>query len=327
MSLLDFTFEAMGCEVRLVLGEPGPHLPPAPVAAERERQFILDFDAALSRFREDSELSALNADPRSAVPASELLRTAVGAGLWAAERTGGLVDPTLVRELESVGYAGSRAGVAAAPLSEALAVAPPRRSASPNPNGAWREISVDNETGLIRRPPGVQFDTGGSGKGLAADMVAERLRDYSFFVVDCGGDIRVGGTEASARPFEIEVEHPLTGRRAHVLRLAGGAVATSGLNVRLWRRADGSYRHHLLDPATGESAWTGLVGVTALGATALEAETLSKAALLSGPEGGRDVLSGRGGFVVHEGGRVELVGPLKVTPRLPEGMGRLEAVA
>ena len=56
-------------------------------------------------------------------------------------------------------------------------------------------------------------------------------------------------------------------------------MATSGINVRVWRRADGRYAHHLIDPRTGEPAWTGLVGVTALAPTGVEAETLAKAAL------------------------------------------------
>ena len=101
------------------------------------------------------------------------------------------------------------------------------------------------------------------------------------------------------------VEHPLTGERACVLRLGGGAVATSGLNVRIWRDADGRFAHHLIDPATGEPAWTGLVGATALGDSAVEAETLAKAALLSGPAGGREVLAEHGGMLVHDDGRVE----------------------
>ena len=101
-----------------------------------------------------------------------------------------------------------------------------------------------------------------------------------------------------------------------MLRLGSGGVATSGLNVRIWRDAEGRFAHHLLDPASGEPAWTGLVGATALADTALEAETLSKAALLSGPEGGRQVLADRGGLLVHDDGRVELVGPLAVAPRV-----------
>jgi thiamine biosynthesis lipoprotein len=82
------------------------------------------------------------------------------------------------------------------------------------------------------------------------------------------------------------------------------------VNVRLWRGADGGFRHHLLDPSTGEPAWTGLVGVTALGDTAVEAETLAKAALLAGPEGGREVLAELGGLLVHDDGELEAVGPI-----------------
>ena len=101
-----------------------------------------------------------------------------------------------------------------------------------------------------------------------------------------------------------------------MLRLGSGAVATSGLNVRIWRGSDGRYAHHLLDPSTGEPAWTGLIGVTALGDTAVEAETFAKAALLSGPEGGRAILAERGGLLVHDNGRIETVGPLAARPRI-----------
>jgi FAD:protein FMN transferase len=316
----DVTFDAMGSHVRLLIGEPGPGMAPAAVAAEEATRFVHEFDAALSRFKPQSELCALNADPRERVPASELLREAVKAGIAAAEQSGGLVDPTLLGEIESAGYVASRAGVAGAPLGEALAEAPPRRPARPNPEARWRRFAVDDEAGEVARPPGVLFDTGGAGKGLAADLLARRLRGYSRFIVDCGGDIRIGGPDALVDPYDVFVEHPLTGERAYVLRLGSGGVATSGLNVRIWRGPDGRYAHHLLDPASGEPAWTGLVGVTALGDTALEAETLSKAALLSGPEGGRELLAERGGLLVHDDGRVEPVGPLSAKPRirLPE---------
>jgi thiamine biosynthesis lipoprotein len=313
----DVSFDAMGSHVRLLIGEPGPRMAPAPAAAERARKFVVEFDAALSRFKADSELSALNADPRECVPASELLRAAVKAGLAAAERSGGLVDPTLADEIESAGYVASRAGVPGVPLGSALAEAPSRRPASPAPAARWRRFEVDDEAGTISRPPGVRFDTGGAGKGLAADLVAAQMRGYSRFIVDCGGDIRIGGADALVNPYAIYVEHPLSGQRAHVLRLGIGGVATSGLNVRIWRGADGRYAHHLLDPATGQPAWTGLIGVTALGDSAVEAETLSKAALLSGPQGGREVLAERGGFLIHDSGRVEAVGPLSVgRPRI-----------
>lgn len=62
------------------------------------------FEAALSRFDPESELCALNADQRRVVPASELMGAAVRAGIAAAQRTDGLVDPTLLGEIESAGY-------------------------------------------------------------------------------------------------------------------------------------------------------------------------------------------------------------------------------
>jgi len=312
----DVVFDAIGSHVRLLIGEPGPGMAAAPAAAETARKFIVEFDRALSRFKPGSELCALNEDPRERVPASELLRRAVRAGIESAERSGGLVDPTLVGEIETAGYFASRAGVPGAPLGAALEEAPERHRARPNPVAAWRDFKVDDARGTISRPPEIRFDTGGTGKGLAADLVAEKLRGYSRFIVDCGGDIRIGGPDALLTPYEIFVEHPLTGERAFVLKLSSGAVATSGLNVRIWRDEEGRYSHHLLDPATGEPAWTGLIGATALGDTAVEAETFAKAALLSGPEGGRAVLAERGGLLVHDDGRVETIGPLAAKPRI-----------
>jgi thiamine biosynthesis lipoprotein len=68
----------------------------------------------------------------------------------------------------------------------------------------------------------------------------------------------------------------------------------------------GALAHHLIDPATGAPAWTGLLTATALAPTALEAEALAKAALLSGPSAGALLLRAhRGGVLVHDDGTVE----------------------
>ncbi len=304
----DLTFRSMGSEVRLII-EPAlaPSGPSPAAAAERERLFVEGFAARLSRFRPDSELSALNRDARFEVPASKLLRAAVAAGLWAAERTGGLVDPTLVAEIEAAGYARSLETAVPASLADALAVAPARRSAAPSPSARWHRVTVDEGRGIVRRPPGLMLDTGGTGKGLAADAVARRLGAHRRFVVDCGGDIAVGGPGALFDPVAVEIEHPLTGETIGSVEVAGGGIATSGLNVRIWQREDGTYAHHLLDPSTGAPVWSGLIGATALAPSALEAETLAKLALLSGPAGARCALAASGGLIVHDDGDVEWV--------------------
>lgn len=294
----DDRFPAMGTIVRVVRDEDGG-LDVASVLAEIEQR--------LSRFDPSSELSRLNADPRAWIPGSPLLRAAVGAALRAATLTGGLVDPTLLGAMRRAGYADSRAHLDPVSLTRALASAPPRRAARPDPAAAWRAVSVDERAGGIRRPPGLMLDLGGSVKGWAADLLAERLARHGRCAVDCGGDLRVVGGRAA--PWSVHVRHPLTGRVAHTYRVRAGGVATSGIDARLWKRGAGDFAHHLIDPATGAPAWTGLLAATALAPTALEAESVAKAALLSGPSAGRRLLRAhQGGVLVHDDGTVESVG-------------------
>jgi FAD:protein FMN transferase len=278
----ELRFPCMGTTVRLIADAP----------LEPVRAGIEAIAARLTRFDPASELCALNADPRRDVPASPLLRRAVQAALLGARRTGGLADPTLLDAVEAAGYERSRVGVAPASLAAALRAAPARRPAVPGRR--WREVAVGETT--ITRPPGLRLDLGGSAKGLAADWAASRLDGR--YVVDCGGDVRVGGAHDVA----------LRGT-AHTLRVSDGAVATSGIDRRVWQRADGSYAHHLLDPGSGEPAWTGLISATALAPTAMEAEALAKAALLCGAAGARRFLAAGGGVLVHDDGRSDRVEP------------------
>lgn len=307
------TFGCMGCAFELRVDDER--------AAAAVRGLLEAIDARLSRFRPDSELSALNRDPRTTVPASPLLRRAVAAALWAAARSHGLVDPTLLPALERLGYRGSRAHAAPASLDRARAAAPPPRAARAHPDGRWRAIAVDDDRGTIVRPAGLRLDTGATTKGLAADVAARLLADRDRYVVDCAGDLRV----RAPRPIEVRVEHPLTHATAHTLLVAGGGVATSGIGRRIWLRGDGRVAHHLLDPSTGEPAWSGLLQVTALAAGALHAETLAKHALLAGAPAARRLLARRGGVLVHDDGTVELVGRAARRARLGGAAPRARA--
>jgi thiamine biosynthesis lipoprotein len=305
--MLDDSFPTMGTVARVVRDADGGLDVPA-VFAEIEQR--------LSRFDPGSDLSRLNADPRACAPAGPLLRAAVAGALRAASLTGGLVDPTLLGALRRAGYGESRAHIEPSSLARGLACAPPRRPARPNPAARWRAVEVDDAAGVIRRPPGLELDLGGSVKGWAADVVAARLARHGRCAVDCGGDIRVAA--GSGAPWEVRVRHPLTGAIAHTLRVRAGGVATSGIDARLWEGPEGDFAHHLIDPATGSPAWTGLAAATALAPTALEAEALAKAALLSGPAAGRRLLRGRhGGVLVHDDGAVEPVGRRRRSLRLP----------
>ena len=295
--MLDDSFPTMGTVARVVRDADGE----VDVGS-----LFAEIDRRLSRFDASSDLSRLNGDPRDVVPAVPLLRAAVRAALRAASISDGLVDPTLVAALRRAGYGESRAHVQPPSLLRGLSCAPPRRPARPDPAAKWRAVDVDDRAGVIRRPAGLELDLGGSVKGWAADFLGTRLERHGRCAVDCGGDLRVAAGRGA--PWEVRVRHPLTGAVAHTLRVRAGGVATSGIDARLWERGDGDFAHHLIDPATGTPAWTGLVAATALAPTALEAEALAKAALLSGPRAGRRLLRARyGGVLVHDDGTVDPV--------------------
>jgi thiamine biosynthesis lipoprotein len=159
---------------------------------------------------------------------------------------------------------------------------------------------------VLERPAGLRLDSGGLGKGLFADLAADLLADHESFAVDCGGDLRLGGTSDVGRT--VEVANPFEDGVLHRFELAQGGVATSGIGRRSWLDSNGAPAHHLLDPGTGKPAFTGIVQATALAPTALAAETLAKAAVLSGPEGARRWLR-HGGLLVFEDGTHHVVEP------------------
>jgi thiamine biosynthesis lipoprotein len=267
----------------------------AAAAARAGRELLLDWHARFTRFDAGSELSRMNADPAPAVEVSREMASFVAAARAAAETTGGLVDPTLLGPLKSLGYRDDLR--APLPLALALRLAPPRAPGAPHPAARWREIALDGVR--VTRPPGLGIDSGGIVKGLAADVLAEQLAGADAFAVDCAGDLRVGGATR-----EVAVASPFDERILQTFALADAGVATSSIGRRSWLGADGRPAHHLLDPATGRPAFTGVVQATAFAPTAVLAEVRAKAALLSGPEGATAWLPAGGVFVLDSGEHV-----------------------
>jgi FAD:protein FMN transferase len=304
-------FRCFGATCAVVVDGPSATGTTAADAVEAARRSLLGWHEQFSRFIAGSELSRLNADPRAEVPATGLMGRLVEAVREAGERTGGLVDGTLLHDIEAAGYLGDVRRPL--PLKLALGLAPRRRPAGPSAERRWQQIAYDRTTGAVRRPPGVALDSGGLVKGLLADVLAGALDGHAAFAVDCAGDLRLGG--AAGKPRPVQVQSPFGRRILHTFHLADAGVATSGIGRRSWLDARGRPAHHLLDPATGRPAFTGLVQVTALAPTALEAEIRAKAAILAGPADARDWLPD-GGVLVGEDGGFDVVAAASASERL-----------
>jgi len=296
------TFACFGGTVTAIVMGAGPAGSPAAAVAAVKRR-MLEWHEQFSRFEAASELSRLNADPRETVPASPVMLRLVEALLGAAQASGGLVDATLVGEIEAAGYSADldREPV---PLRQALELAPPRAAGGPSGAASWRSVRVDRAAGTVNRPVGVRLDSGGIAKGLFGDILAGVLAGHESFALDCAGDVRLGGLGHVER--QVQVASPFEAAMLHVYSLSDGAVATSGIGKRSWLDVDGRPAHHLLDPATGRPAYTGIVQVTAIAPTGVEAEWRTKAALLSGPQDAHRWLA-HGGLVVYDDARFEVV--------------------
>ncbi len=288
------TFTCFGGNTTVLVAGAGPLGEPADAVIEA-RDRLLVWHAAFSRFKPDSELCSLNSDRRTSVPVTAIMARFVQAVIDAAEATGGLVDATMLDAIEELGYETERFhGSLALPL--ALALAPARQPAGAHPDRRWSTIDVDLDASTVTRPPGVKVDGGGIVKGLLADVIADMLCEHHSFLVDCEGDLRIGGSGRQQRCIPIPA--PLSQRVLHEFQLADGAIATTSITKRSWMERL-KPAHHILDPATGLPAYTGIVQATALAPTALQAESLAKAALLSGPRDAAGWLP-HGGLIVFD---------------------------
>lgn len=258
--LVRHSFRAMGTQIELLVEADEAAAALAAAAEEFHR-----LEALLSRFRDDSELSRLNA--AGALAAGPDLVRVVELAHEATERTEGRFDITVHDALVAAGYDRSFELV---PADEDSPVAPPVR-----PSGRVRV-----EDGVIRLDPGVRLDLGGIGKGYACERAAEILGTAGPCLVNAGGDI---ATRAGAWTVSVETaESPLT------LELSdSSALATSGRDLRRWRRA-GVELHHLIDPTTGTPSESDLLRVTAVAHDAVIAETTAKALFLAGADAARE---------------------------------------
>ncbi|MEU6374811.1 FAD:protein FMN transferase [Streptomyces sp. NPDC046909] len=280
-------WRALGTTVRLVVTDPAL-LDSCNLLLARH---LAEVDAACSRFREDSELSALDASAGRPIRVSPLLAEALAVSLRAAETTDGAVDPTVGSAMAAIGYDRDFTLVREddRPLRLTVRRAP-----------GWRLIDLDTTTGTVTVPPGVRLDLGATAKAWAADKAATMLAEAA----GCGVLVSLGGdTAVAGRPprggWQIRVqdvtgtveETPAEGPYATV-GLHSGGLATSGTAARNWRRGDQNL-HHIVDPRTGLPVRSPWRTVSVAAPTCAEANAASTAALVKG-EGAETWLTRRG---------------------------------
>ncbi|MFN8100982.1 MAG: FAD:protein FMN transferase [Mycobacterium sp.] len=245
--------------------------PAALPAARREVDTEIDaIDAVASRFRADSEISALSRSAGRATPVSPLLAELIGAALEAARRTGGAVDPTVGGALIALGY------------DDAVPDRVEHVVPSATVSARWTMVGLDGDRVTV--PAGVTLDLGSTAKAIAADRCAQR----AFEATGCGVLVNLGGDIATAGPAPDDGWHVLVqdtdedpGSAVTIGTACG--LATSSTVRRRWLR-DGDIAHHIIDPRSGLSAEPVWRTVSVVAPSCYQANTLSTAAIVWGAD-------------------------------------------
>jgi thiamine biosynthesis lipoprotein len=238
-------------------------------ALDAVRSWVAVVDDAASTYRDDSEITALNAAAGSATHVGLVLAEALHIAIDAAERTRGLVDPT----------------VGAVTLSAAAAVPAVTRA------GSYRDVVVtdDVDGATVSMPRGVRLDLGATAKAWAADRAAALAAAATGLsvLVSLSGDIAVAGPlPEGGWPVIVTDDHregvDTTNDTAQTISLGGGGLATSSTTVRMRTTADGTAVAHVIDPITWRPVTPVWRTVSVAAGDCVTANTASTAALVLG---------------------------------------------
>jgi len=157
-------------------------------------------------------------------------------------------------------------------------------------------------------PEGMQLDLGAVGKGLALTRIQELLEeepDITGAVISVGGSVLTYGEKPDGTEWKVGITDPFDrGTNVGILSLKGQwCVSTSG-DYERYVEVDGVCYHHILDPATGYPADSGVRGVTVLTEEGLLGDALSTACFVLGPVQGMELAKTYGAevlFVLEDG--------------------------
>jgi len=156
----------------------------------------------------------------------------------------------------------------------------------------YKNIEIDNNKVFLKQKD-MQLDLGAIAKGYAADEVkriAEENNIKSAFV-NLGGNVLVIGHKADGSKWRIGIQDPRKNRGniMAVIKAVDKTIVTSG-NYERYFEKNGNIYHHIIDPATGYPADSGLLSVSIISESSFDADALSTSVFILGLEKGMEFI-------------------------------------
>ncbi|MCD8354539.1 MAG: FAD:protein FMN transferase [Clostridiales bacterium] len=239
---------------------------------------IQRLEALWSVGSEDSEVSQLNREGTAVL--SEDTAALFERALEIYDSTGGAFDITVYPLMELWGFTTQDYQVPeASDLQAALALV-----------GADR-VTYDSSTSTVTLGEGQSIDLGGIAKGYTSQRIMELFEEMGVTsaMVSLGGNIQCLGTKPDGSLWRVGIQDPVgsEGAIVAVIEVEDQAVITSGSYERYFTdEATGETYHHIIDPATGYPADSGLISVTIVTDDGALGDALSTALFIMGLEEG-----------------------------------------
>jgi thiamine biosynthesis lipoprotein len=264
---------------------------PAPADLEQRIEAALDFiDQSMSAYKTDSEISHFNAQP---VAEPQMISPQfadvldISKLIW--EQSGGAFDPTVGPLVDLWGFG-------PVPTDDVVPSHP--QIAQALEAIGYQHLSIDMQ--VISKSAPIRLDLSAVAKGYAVDQVADLLEMLALpdYLVEIGGEMRLGGSNPQGQPWRIAVEMPaIIPQVQRVISAHDVAIATSG-DYRNYFEQDGVRYSHTIDPRTGKPVRHGLASVTVVGETCAEADAWATALMVLGEEQGM-VLADKLGLAIY----------------------------
>ncbi len=232
---------------------------------------IRNLEKELSVTDEASTIYQLNATGTASLSpqASDILRRA----LSVCKRTDGALDISIYPVLRAWGFT---TGEYRVPVGDELTQL--------LESVDYTQVDITDTTVSI--PDSFQIDLGSVVKGYTGTAVADYFRQngVTSALINLGGNVECIGTKPDGNKWKVAIKSPFEDSTTGiygVIEAEDTAIITSGGYERYFEE-DGEIYWHILDPATGRPAKSGLASVTIIGRDGLVCDGLSTALFVMG---------------------------------------------
>ena len=242
-------------------------------------------DSLMSNWTTTSETARLNLEAYPGpTPVHDQVWDVIQRGMRVGQESSGAFDLTVEPLVRAWGFL---SGTPRVPAPQALA------EAQVLVGSEKLRLNADSQT-IQFSVRGMRIDLGGIAKGYAVDQVAQDWTTHGIHrgLINLSGNLRALGKPDGRDSWNIGIRDP-RGRSPYfaALSISDECMATSG-NYEQFVDQDGIRYGHILDPRTGYPA-QGLIGVTVIAPTAMEADAWGTALFVLGPARAKALASTR----------------------------------